>query len=219
MSSLRRRISNPNTVSDVKLTPKTTQNEWENKQDHWSTTGKVRDGLYFPGSPILTLFRIAEGQFYEAQQQTRVVATRYVKQENWEAAVDILYNVAQSLLKADQGGSGGDLSIYLAEVYKQAELKPDANNKGRLLTLLRLFDSEEPTRKKFIGETIGYVESNTLERCTEADTLLDGPQSATNTQLVNRIYIISWVLCMLRNVMRTMQRDILFWARRIRPGF
>ncbi len=43
------------------------------------------------------------------------------------------------------------------DVYKHAGLKPDSGNKGKLLTLLRLFDSEEPTRKKFIGEIIGYV--------------------------------------------------------------
>ena len=60
-------------------------------------------------------------------------------------------------MKADQGGSGGDLSLFLVDVYKQAELKPDSRNKGKLLTLLRQFDSEEPTRKKFIGEMIGYV--------------------------------------------------------------
>jgi hypothetical protein len=42
-------------------------------------------------------------------------------------------------------------------VYRQAELKPDAGNKGKLLVLLRQFDPEEPTRKKFIGEMIGYV--------------------------------------------------------------
>jgi hypothetical protein len=101
--------------------------------------------------------RIAEGQFYEAQQQTRVVAARYTKAANWSAAIDILYNVAQSLLKAGQGGSGGDLCVLLVDVYKQAELKPDSNTKGKLLTLVRLFDSEEPTRKKFIGEMIGYV--------------------------------------------------------------
>ncbi len=101
--------------------------------------------------------RIAEGQFYEAQQQTRVVAARYVKAENWNAAIDILYNVAQSLLKAGQGGSGGDLCVLLVDVYKQAELKPDSTTKGRLLTCLRLFDSEEPTRKKYIGEMIGQV--------------------------------------------------------------
>lgn len=103
------------------------------------------------------LARITEGQFYEAQQQTRVVAARYVKQENWDAAIDILFNVSCSLLKAGQGGSGGDLGLFLIDVYKQAELKPDAGNKGKLLTLLRTFDSEEPTRKKFITEMIGSV--------------------------------------------------------------
>lgn len=101
--------------------------------------------------------RIADGQFYEAQQQTRVVAARYTKASNWDAAIDILYNVAQALLKAGQGGSGGDLCILLVDVYKQAELKPNSTSRGRLLTCLRLFQSEEPTRKKYIGEAIGYV--------------------------------------------------------------
>ncbi|KAI0885289.1 DUF410-domain-containing protein [Annulohypoxylon maeteangense] len=100
--------------------------------------------------------RIAEGQFYEAQQQTRVVAARYTKATNWDAAISILHNVAQSLLKAGQGGSGGDLCVLLVDIYKQAELKPDSATKGRLLTCLRLFDSEEPTRKKYIGEMISW---------------------------------------------------------------
>ncbi|OTB05848.1 hypothetical protein M426DRAFT_72674 [Hypoxylon sp. CI-4A] len=100
--------------------------------------------------------RISEGQFYEAQQQTRVVAARYTKASNWDAAINIIYNVAQSLLKAGQGGSGGDLCVLLVDIYKQAALKPDSTTKGRLLTCLRLFDSEEPTRKKYIGEMITW---------------------------------------------------------------
>ncbi|KAI0810612.1 hypothetical protein GGR55DRAFT_116281 [Xylaria sp. FL0064] len=100
--------------------------------------------------------RISEGQYYEAQQQTRVVAARYTKAANWTAAVDILYNVALSLLKAGQGGSGGDLCVLLVDTYKQAELKPDDATKSKLLTCLRLFDSEEPTRKKYIGEIISW---------------------------------------------------------------
>lgn len=101
--------------------------------------------------------RIAEGQpeeQYEAQQETRLVAARYTKASNWPAAIDILASVSQALLKAGQGGSGGDLAILLVDVYKQSSQKPDAASKGRLLTCLRLFDSEEPTRKKFIKEMI-----------------------------------------------------------------
>lgn len=101
--------------------------------------------------------RIEAGDFYEAQQQTRVVAARYIKTQDYSSATDILYSVSQSLLKANQGGSGGDLSLFLVDVYGQAELQVDSTNKGRLLTLLRLFDSEEPTRKKFITEIIAYV--------------------------------------------------------------
>lgn len=98
--------------------------------------------------------KIEEGDYYEAQQQTRVAASRYIKTSNWPAAIDILSNVAQALLRAGQGGSGGDLCIMLVDVYKQAELKPDGTSKGKLLTCLRLFDAEEPTRKKFVGEII-----------------------------------------------------------------
>jgi hypothetical protein len=101
--------------------------------------------------------KIQEGDFYEAQQQTRVAASRYIKTQNWPAAIDILYNVSQSLLKAGQGGSGGDLCNMMVDVYKQAELKPDSPAKGRLLTCLRLFDAAEPTRKKFITEMVAYV--------------------------------------------------------------
>lgn len=75
-------------------------------------------------------FRIAEGQFYEAHQQLRVVASRYVKSSKWDAAIDILHGGALALLKAGQGGSGGDLGLYLLEVYVKAEIGVDAGNKG-----------------------------------------------------------------------------------------
>ncbi|KAK4157217.1 hypothetical protein C8A00DRAFT_11950 [Chaetomidium leptoderma] len=103
--------------------------------------------------------RITEGAFeeqYEAAQETRLVAARYTKQANWPAAIDILSNVSQALLRAGQGGSGGDLAILLVDVYRQAAQKPDGGSRGKLLTCLRLFDREEPTRKKFIKEMIEW---------------------------------------------------------------
>ncbi|KAL5615618.1 hypothetical protein BROUX41_005657 [Berkeleyomyces rouxiae] len=100
--------------------------------------------------------RIAEGQFYEAQQQARVVAARHIKAQNWEGAIDLLFRVSQALLKAGQGGSGGDLCLLMVDVFVQAKLAPDADSRAKLLACLRLFDSEEPTRKKFIGEMIGW---------------------------------------------------------------
>jgi hypothetical protein len=104
--------------------------------------------------------RITEGQFeeqYEAAQETRLVAARYTKQANWPAAIDILSSVAQALLRAGQGGSGGDLAVLLVDVYRQAELKPDGVSRGKLLGCLRLFEQGEPTRKKFVKEMIECV--------------------------------------------------------------
>lgn len=100
--------------------------------------------------------KIAEGQFYEAHQQLRVIAARYVKASNWAAATDILFQGAQSLLQAGQGGSGADLCIFLLEVFHKSETKPDASSKGKLLSLLRAFPKNEPTRKKFVNEMMGW---------------------------------------------------------------
>lgn len=80
------------------------------------------------GKWILTLVlicRIASGAYYEAHQQLRVIAARYIKQSNYEAAAEILAGGATALLRAgsQQGASasGGDLAIMLVdEVYTKA---------------------------------------------------------------------------------------------------
>ncbi|CAD0114807.1 unnamed protein product, partial [Aureobasidium uvarum] len=95
---------------------------------------------------------VKEGQFYEAHQQLRVIASRYTKSSDWASAVDLLASGASMLLNAGQGGSGGDLCMFLMDVYGKAELKPDTTNKARLLSLLREFPEGEPTRKRFAGE-------------------------------------------------------------------
>ncbi|KAI9672203.1 MAG: hypothetical protein M1831_002017 [Alyxoria varia] len=75
--------------------------------------------------------RISEGQYYEAHQQLRVITSRYLKSNppNYDAAIDLLSSGALALFDAGQGGSGGDLCLYLVDVYKQAELKPDSASK------------------------------------------------------------------------------------------
>ena len=83
--------------------------------------------------------RIAAGSFYEAHQQLRVIAARYLKQSNYDAAAEILTGGAKALLRAgsQQGASasGGDLAIMLVvEVYNKAEWSSssdDAESRGR----------------------------------------------------------------------------------------
>ncbi|KAL8947453.1 MAG: hypothetical protein Q9222_006268 [Ikaeria aurantiellina] len=100
--------------------------------------------------------KIAEGQFYEAHQQLRVIASRYVKAENWEAAIDLLYGGALALLKAGQGGSGGDLGVFLVDVLGKSGKQVGAQEKSKLLTILRAFPAREPTKKRFVTEMINW---------------------------------------------------------------
>ncbi len=74
--------------------------------------------------------RIAEGQFYEAHQQLRVIAARYTKQSNWAAAIDVLASGALALLQAGQGGSGGDLGILLIDTLNKGDVDVGTEVKG-----------------------------------------------------------------------------------------
>jgi len=58
------------------------------------------------------------------------VASRYVQQGNWDAAIEVLYGGAAALLKAGQGASGGDLGGYLVEVYVRGGKGVGGGEKG-----------------------------------------------------------------------------------------
>ncbi|GLI81457.1 hypothetical protein PoHVEF18_009838 [Penicillium ochrochloron] len=113
--------------------------------------------------------KIEAGSYYEAHQQLRVIAARYIKQSNYDAAAELLAGGATALLRAgsQQGASasGGDLAIMLVvDVYNKAEWEIQGGDndtegrarKKRLIELLREFPSEEPTRKRYIQEMIGW---------------------------------------------------------------
>jgi golgi to ER traffic protein 4 len=101
--------------------------------------------------------KIAEGNYYEAHQQLRVITARYLKSKDYDSACEVLQNGSVLLLKAGQGGSGGDLAMMLLkDVYITAELECNETNKAKLLEILRAFPKDEPTRKRFIQEMIGW---------------------------------------------------------------
>lgn len=90
----------------------------------------------------------------------RTIANRNVKSADYDSAIDLLSSGASLLLKAGQGGSGGDLCVYLIEVYQKAGLKPDVANKARILSLLRAFPPNEPSKKKFVGGIVEWSSKN-----------------------------------------------------------
>ena len=55
-----------------------------------------------------------------------------MKASDWDAATDVLYGGALALLKAGQGGSGGDLGCFLVDVFGKGEKKCGSVEKGRL---------------------------------------------------------------------------------------
>lgn len=48
-----------------------------------------------------------------------------MKSSNWSAAADVLFEGAVALLRAGQGGSGGDLGCFLVDVFGKAEWRVD----------------------------------------------------------------------------------------------
>lgn len=91
--------------------------------------------------------RIEAGDYYEAHQTLRTIANRYVRSKNYQEAIDLITQGAQSLLKAKQGGSATDLIFYLLEVYDLAEVKVEEVSVSRLVQLLVALDPEEPNTK------------------------------------------------------------------------
>ncbi|KAL2426644.1 hypothetical protein ABEF95_011183 [Exophiala dermatitidis] len=101
--------------------------------------------------------KIAEGNFYEAHQQLRVITARYLKAQDYTSASDVLHNGSLLLLRAGQGGSGGDLALMLLnDVYVRGEWVCNRENKSRLVEILRAFPPGEPTRKRFITEMVAW---------------------------------------------------------------
>ena len=100
--------------------------------------------------------RISEGAYYEAHQQLRTISARYVKSADYDSAIDLLHQGALALLKAGQGGSGGDLAVQLVDVLEKRGGGVSATDKSKLLGILRAFPPDEPTKKKYVQSMIQW---------------------------------------------------------------
>lgn len=142
----------------------------QDSQNHCAAEGEVclsthpktplladKQAWYSFASQLIRFSRIAEGNFYEAHQQLRVITARYLKSQDYASACDVLYNGSLLLLRAGQGGSGGDLALMLLnDVYIKGEWECNQGNKNRVLEVFHAFPREEPTRKRFVSEMVGW---------------------------------------------------------------
>lgn len=55
---------------------------------------------------------------------------RYLRVQDYESAVQLLYVGGELLLENGLSASGADITITLIEVYNSAHMKPDSTNRG-----------------------------------------------------------------------------------------
>lgn len=96
-------------------------------------------------------------------------SSRYNKQQKYNKAIHLLHDGAVSLMQHKQYASGSDLANYMLDTYNTANLAVDEKSLGntatvyqhshsltdpllidRVVELLSLYPSEEPSRKSYI---------------------------------------------------------------------
>ncbi|KAK9463352.1 uncharacterized protein V1516DRAFT_667538 [Lipomyces oligophaga] len=100
--------------------------------------------------------RIADKQFYEAQQAIKTVATRYDKLMQYDNAIEILYTGAQELLDAGESSSGSDLARTMLATYKTAGIAVDSVSKARVVQLFNKIRSDDSRRKDLIKDSLEW---------------------------------------------------------------
>ena len=71
-----------------------------------------------------------QGSPYEAHQKARTFASRYVKSNQFDTAIDVLFQSARELLKTGQAGSGVDLGSFLLDVYESKGEEVNDESRG-----------------------------------------------------------------------------------------
>ncbi|TDL25625.1 cytoplasmic protein [Rickenella mellea] len=101
--------------------------------------------------------QIASGQAYEAHQKARTFAARYVQSQQYDTAIDVLFQSARELLKAGQLGSGNDLSLFLLEVYDAKQEDVNIESRGRITQLIALTGPTGSWRKTLIDRSVAWT--------------------------------------------------------------
>ncbi|PCH42358.1 hypothetical protein WOLCODRAFT_144004 [Wolfiporia cocos MD-104 SS10] len=99
---------------------------------------------------------IASGQAYEAHQKARTFASRYSKSNQYDTAIDVLFQSARELLKAGQQGSGTDLACFMLDVYDSKGEPVTEESRGRVTQLIALTGSSGSWRKTIIDKAVAW---------------------------------------------------------------
>ncbi|KZT07615.1 DUF410-domain-containing protein [Laetiporus sulphureus 93-53] len=103
-----------------------------------------------------TLPLISSGQAYEAHQKARTFASRYVKSNHYDTAIDVLFQSARELLKAGKQGSGTDLACFMLDVYDSKGESVNEESRGRITQLIALTGPGGSWRKTTTDRAIAW---------------------------------------------------------------
>jgi len=104
---------------------------------------------------------------YEAHQKARTFASRYVKSNQYDTAIDVLFQSSRELLKNGQTGSGVDLAGFLLEVYDAKSESVTDESRKRITQLIALTGSGGTWRKMLVDKA--FVWSVKLGKCPAGD--------------------------------------------------
>jgi Golgi to ER traffic protein 4 len=74
-------------------------------------------------------------------QEDEQLICRYIRVQDYDSAVQLLYIGGELLLENGLAASGADITITLIEVYNTAHLKPDSTSRGA--TLLFIYSDDQ----------------------------------------------------------------------------
>ncbi|KAK6465501.1 hypothetical protein DFJ63DRAFT_23676 [Scheffersomyces coipomensis] len=86
--------------------------------------------------------KIDSGSYYEAHQTLRTITNRYIKANQSEEAINLLYEGSIILSKHKQYASSSDLILYLISIYKQFNIV-GGEYKGKLIELINSIPNQE----------------------------------------------------------------------------
>jgi hypothetical protein len=99
---------------------------------------------------------IAAGQAYEAHQKARTFGSRYVKANQYDVAIDVLYQAAREMFKGGHLGSGTDLGVFMLDVYETKGESVDEEPRGEFPPII-LTTNEHSTLKNSTHNTTYFT--------------------------------------------------------------
>lgn len=119
--------------------------------------------------------KIDSGEFYEAHQTLRTITNRYVKSKQYNEAIDLLYQGAAILSKNKEYGSSSDLITYLIQVYDEAGIECNNDNKQykiKLIELVNYLPDHEPSLPDLAKQAINWSTKSTNDASKFGDNSL-----------------------------------------------